>query len=152
MSDLPGLIIVITDGRRVRFVRPGPDNALHTTQTVEFAAGTTDPSRSDGQPKPATTRRPRARRRPGQASASGEPHQLPFAHRLAGRLAEDFAVDRFTDLVLVAPADVLRDVTAALDPPTGVTVIGSLARNLIDVPDLELWPRLRTWVPPLRGK
>jgi hypothetical protein len=38
-----------------------------------------------------------------------------------------------------------------LDGPTSASLIGSLAKDLTDVPDLELWPHLRSWVRPEDG-
>jgi hypothetical protein len=119
MVGLAGLYFVLADSDRARFVRQGIDNGLHTIETIDAT----------------TVRRP-ARRRSARN----------FPRFLAARLAEDFAADVFTDLVLVGTQEVLDTLTGLLDAPTRVSLVGSLARNLIDVPDLELFPHLRPWL------
>src|SRR5690242_14456922 len=113
MQDLPGLIIVITDGHRARIVRPGPDNTLHTTQTVDFATDTGSQNRPEDQASGTAPRRRRRRPARGRSSrdsgSHSEPEQLPFARLLAARLSEDVAVDLFSDLVLVGPRRMLSD-------------------------------------------
>ena len=74
-------------------------------------------------------------------------HRLPFwsdafAEALARIIDEEFAVDLFTDLVLVAPSAVLRDLTAAIEAPTRTCLLGSLTADLVSVPDGQLRPFL----------
>jgi hypothetical protein len=69
-----------------------------------------------------------------------------FTPRLARRISDDFAVDLFTHLVLVAPSSVLQELMRLIDGPTTACLCGSLARNLVTIPDLELWPHLLPWM------
>jgi hypothetical protein len=124
MVDIAGLYFVIADAERARFVRPGPDNRLHTIQMVDR-----------------TTVR-KSNDEPGPASNVAD----PFTSLLVERVNDDFAVDLFSQLVIVAPALILADLLAMIDNPTRESLIGSLARDLIDVPDLELWPHLHEWL------
>jgi hypothetical protein len=76
------------------------------------------------------------------------PEQVRFLPLLARRIDEDLAVDLFTDLVLVAPPPVLQELTGLFDAPTTASLAGTLARDLMTVPDLELWPHLLPWIQP----
>ncbi len=172
MDDLAGLVFVLTDGHRARYIRPGPDNAPHTIVVVDLAAAD---SPAYNRPGRARSRMPTVLSKAwarmvavvgpqrfasntgppgtcGNASSGAPEHaQIPWTHLLAARLAEEFAVDLFTCLVLVAPAYVLRDLVATIDAPTSTAVIGTLARDFVYLSDLELWPHLRTWIPPIDG-
>jgi hypothetical protein len=128
MVGMDGIYFVIADADRARFVRPGPDGSLHTVARVDLDT---------------------VRERGGEPATPQPPAR--FTALLAERLNEDFAVDLFVELVLVAEPDVLGELTGLLDAPTGASLIGSLAKNLMDVPDLELWPHLRSWVHPDDG-
>jgi protein required for attachment to host cells len=137
MVSIPGLFFVLAADGRARFVRPDPENGLHTIEVVDFAG----PRQRDDDPSAG----PVARTDPPGPHES-EPGR--FARLLAPRLDEDFAVDLFSHLVLVAPPDVLRAVMAAIDTPTRAGLFGSLAKDLMPVPDLELWPHLLPWLQP----
>jgi protein required for attachment to host cells len=139
-----GLYFVLADGRQARFVRQGADNSLHTVGMIDFVV-----------PEPRDHDPPEDAANPGDVSDHGEPavaHRARFAEMLAARIDEDYAVDLFIDLVLVAPSLLLRELTARLDPTTAASLIGSLAKDLVGVPDLELWPHLRPWIGPEPGE
>ena len=129
MSGIPGLYFVIAGDDLARFVRPDPDNGLHTIETMDFAAI-------------------HQRNGPTRSPEPDEPPHPRFAHLLATLIDEDFAVDLFSHLVLVAPPGLLHTLTATLDPSTRASLYGSLAKNLVTVPDLELWPHFLTWLQP----
>ena len=130
MPGIPGLYFVIACEDRARFVRPDPDNGLHTVCTVDFATvGKCDVA-------PAGPRDP-----PGW-------QQIAFTRLLSMRINEEFSVDLFTHLVLVAPPHLLVELMAMIDVPTRTSLFGSLAKNLVPVPDLELWPHLLPWIQP----
>ena len=124
MVDIAGLYFVIADAERARFVRPGPDNRLHTIQVVDR----TTIRKSDDEQGP-----------PGDAAH-------PFTNLLVERINDDFAVDLFSQLVIVAPPLILAELLAMIDDPTRGSLIGSLARDLMNVPDLELWPHVHEWL------
>jgi hypothetical protein len=128
MASIPGLYFVIARSDRARFVRPDPDNCLHT---VGFADLTTLRQNDVDATEP--------RGPPGL-------EQTRFVPLLARRIAEDLAVDLFTHLVLVAPPRVLQELTGLTDAPTTASLFGTLARDLMTVPDLELWPHLLSWL------
>jgi Protein required for attachment to host cells len=70
-----------------------------------------------------------------------------FPDALARIIEDEFAVDLFTDLVLVAPSALLRALTAAIDAPTRASLIGSLTADLVAVPDDQLRLFLDPWLP-----
>jgi hypothetical protein len=123
MVGIPGLYFVLACDDRARFVRPDPDNGLHTVGAVDF----TTLSNNDVDPLDPIDWK-----------------QITFGRLLATRVNEDFAVDLFTHLVLVAPPHVLDEMMVMIHAPT----CGSLAKDLVTVPDLELWPHLLPWIQP----
>jgi protein required for attachment to host cells len=132
MVETTGLCFVITDGVRARFVRADPGHRPHTILTVDRASVRATP-----------------KARPEHDAAARDPlgpQVSQFARLLAERLSHDFAVDLFTALVLVAPPPVLCQVSAMLDGPTSGCLIGSLARNVIDVSDADLPAHLEKWL------
>jgi hypothetical protein len=146
MVGIESLFFVIADIARARFVRPGPDNSLHTVRVVDSITV----AHRDTGPEAGTVPPPDAG--PDLGPNSGADSGLVrFASLLAQSINNDFAVDLFDGLVLVAEEEVLNAVLAMLDGPTSASLKGSLARNLIDVPDLELWPHLRSWARPDDG-
>ncbi len=122
MVSSPGLYFVIAGKDQARLVRPDPDNGLHTVGLV--TAHATEP----------------------QGSLASD--QTSLAPMLARRIREDLAADVFTDLVLIAPSPLLQALTGSLDAPTTASLVGTLARDLMTVPDLELWPHLLPWIQP----
>jgi protein required for attachment to host cells len=128
MVEMPGLYIVIANDAHARFVRPGPDNRPHTIHTVD--AGTLG-------------------ERDGDAPDAARAGHAGFAHSLAKRINNDFSVDLFSHLVVVAPVHVLRELLAMLDDVTRASLIGSGAADLVTVPDHDLTTHLRAWLPPI---
>lgn len=137
MVGIPGLYFVIAGDDRARFVRPDPKNSLHTIVVVDF---TTLRKRDDD-----------ASAGPAFRTGSPDQHgleQIRFVRLLAARIKEDFAADLFSHLVVVAPPHVLRDLMAVIDATIGASLFGSLAKDLVTVPDLELGPHLLPWLQP----
>lgn len=130
MGTIPGLYFIIARDDRARFVRPDTDDRLHTVGSVTFAGLPETGDDAAG-----------ARGPPG-------PDEQGFLLRLARRISDDFAVDLFTHLVIVAPPSVLGELMRLIDGPTTACLYGSLARDLMTVPDLELWPHLLPWIQP----
>jgi Bacterial archaeo-eukaryotic release factor family 12 len=86
----------------------------------------------------------------GSLALTTGPEPTGFLPVLAKRIGDDLSVDLFTDLVLVAPAEVLQELQGLIDPATAASLVGTLARDLMTVPDLELWPHLLPWIHPCR--
>ncbi len=151
MPQHHNLCFVIADGGHARFVRPASDNALHTFEAVD----STSVHKRDHD---------LVSDRPGRSFESGatarhaytprtDPHELAkdhFTRAVARRVNEDSAADVFNELVVVAPAHVLSELTGALDAPTKAKLLGSLAKDLVKTPDHELWPHLKEWVRPVQ--
>ena len=115
-----GLCFVIADDSHARFVRLGSDNRPHTFRTVDrFAASDTAALESDG-----------------------------FARALTQGINEDFAVDLFTELVVLAPGYMFRQLMAMIEVPADGRLDGGVAANLRHVPDDRLGPHLEQWLRP----
>ena len=143
------LLIVVADGEHARLVRPGDDNALHTERALDSIAAHKRSAelRSD---------------RPGAAFHSDssahhavaprhDPHELEkekFADTIGAEINQ--MADTFDELVLVAPARTLHRLQSALDATLAPRVVGSLAKDLVKVPDDALWPHLKEWVRPVQ--
>jgi protein required for attachment to host cells len=150
MAVLPRLVIVIADGEHARFVRPGHDNALHSDAAMDSIVAH---KRSGGLGTDA----------PGAAfhSNSSAHHALAprhdlhelgkekFARLVADQLNEASSRDDFDELVIVAPAHSLNAIRKELNTGTDAKVVGTLGKDLVKVPDHELWPHLREWVRPV---
>ena len=144
------LCFVIADGGHARFVQPAQDNALRTIEAVDSAtlhkrdhdlvsdrAGRSFESSSS------------ARHAYTPRHDAHVQEKIRFAHLVAERITEESAADLFNELVIVAPSTVLSELTGALDAPTRAKLLGTLAKDLVKVPDHELWPHLKEWVRPV---
>jgi protein required for attachment to host cells len=145
------LLIVIADGARVRFVRSGEANTLHSDPIVESPdvhrqssdLGSDHPGASLH--SDSTAHHALAPRHDLHALAKEK-----FAHAVAQELNAGSAGGAFDKLVLIAPAHILADIRGALDTTTSAKIIGTLPKDLVKTPDHELWPHVRAWVPPVR--
>lgn len=75
-----------------------------------------------------------------------DPHRAEktkFAVELAGRLGAELAAKAFGALVVVAPAQMLGDLRAALSEPVRNAVKFELALDLTKTPDAEIADRLK---------
>jgi protein required for attachment to host cells len=142
---------VIADGGHARFVWPAEDNALRTREAMDSTTATKQTSDlvSD-----------RAGRSFESASPSrhgitprNDPHEMEkqkFARVVGDKVCELNGEAAFTEVILVAPAAVLAGIKDALDTATGLKIAGELAKDLVKVPDHELWPHLKQWVRPVQ--
>jgi protein required for attachment to host cells len=117
--------IVIADGEHARFVRVGAVPHFHTAET--FADGADE----------------------GDGTGSREaPHDMAkhgFAKRLAGRVDDLVAREKFDDLFLVAPSHVMLDLLGALGADAAAKVKASLHKDLVKVPDGDLPAHFPDW-------
>ena len=144
------LCFVILVGGHALFVKPAADNALHTREALDSTHlhSRTHDLASD---------------RHGRAFESGSPtrhaytprhdphdqERLRFAQFIGEKLRTESAAGAFNELVVVAPSDILAEVTNALDHGTAAKMVGKLAKDLVKVPDHELWQHLKEWVRPV---
>jgi len=80
------------------------------------------------------------------------PHEMAkdrFDHAVARRINEESAAGTFNALVIVAPAHVLGEVEPGLDVPTRAKLLGTVAKDLVHVPDHDLQPHVKDWVRPV---
>ncbi len=147
------LLIAIADGEHVRFVRPGENGAPHEEAALHSPTAhiRSTELRSD---------------HPGAAFHSDSsahhalaPHSDPkilekanFAEIVAARLNTGAAQGAFDNLVLVATPRSLNAIRQHLDAATAAHIVGTLAKDLVKIPDAELWPHLRRWLRPTRRR
>lgn len=153
MPHAKKLWIVVADGEHARFLTLAEDRALQTIETLDSASahqrsadlGTERPGRvfeSAG-----TTRHAVSPRQDPQAA-----EKQKFAYLIAHQLATAQARGAFGQLVLVAPDHVLADLRDALDAACTEKLVGTLAKDLVKVPNAELQPHLEEWVRPVVRK
>jgi len=129
MVNSPGLCFVVASESYARFVRPGPDNRLHTIRSVGRATGWNISGQTNC------------------ASGSRDPSDhVSLSGLLAGRISEDFAVDMYIELVLVGPPTILQEILDLIDVPEDAAVIGTLEADLVTLSDEALGTRLRSWL------
>lgn len=141
------LLIVIADGEHARFVRPGSNNALHTERT--FDATTAHKRSADlGSDRPGASFH----------SDSTAHHAVAPRHDLHELEKEKFAdsvgteinqATEYDELVLVAPSRSLNRIRKALDTVVASRIVGTVAKDLVKVPDDALWSHVKEWVQPV---
>ena len=143
------LCFVIADGGHARFVTPAGDNALHTTEAMD-APHVHSKSHDLGSDRPGRTHESATTARHAIAPRH-DPHELEkvqFAHVVGEKLNQQSAAGAFNELVVVAPSHVLAAIMGMLDKATEAKVAGTLDKDLVKVPDHELYPHLKQWVRP----
>lgn len=147
MASSENLLIVIADGAQARFVRVRPPGKFETERRFESVTAHLRSSdlRSDG---------------PGASFHTGatahhavqprhDPHQMEktdFARTVASEL-NALPEGSFGGLILVAPTRLLTTRRDALAPLPARNLIGTLAHDLVKVPDPDLWPHLEPVLP-----
>ena len=145
------LLIVVADGEHARFVRPGPDNALHSEAALDSVAAhkRSEELGSD---------------RPGASYHTGSPahhaetprHDLhamekqSFARLIGEQLNAAGERGEFDELVLVALPHTEAAIRAELNSATNARIAGTVHKDLVKTPDEKLQPHLRKWVHPVR--
>ncbi len=149
MSKNPRILIVIADGEHARLVRPRPDNVLRTER--HFDSATAHKQSSDlGSDHPGASFHSDASAHHGLAPRH-DLHGLEkekFSRLVAQQLNEISGDSAFDALVIVAPADSGHLIRDGLDTETRAKIVGTLNKDLMKVPDDELWSHLQEWVPP----
>ena len=140
---------VIADGGHARFVKLSEAKALHSVQAIDSAAAHKR-TRDLVSDRPGRSFESSSPTRHGYTPRH-DPHEQErhrFGHLIGTLLCDGFVPGGFDALVLVAPADVLKDISGALDTATHARVAGTLNKDLIKVPDHDLQPHLAQWVGP----
>ncbi len=131
--------ILLADGEHARVVVPTPQRQFRTINSIDSTAahhrssdlGTDRPGRSFESASP--TRH--------AIEAKTDPHRAAkerFAHSLAELMNDAAAEGQYDRLVLVAPAHALQAVREALDGLAASRLEGTLAKDLVKLPDGEL--------------
>jgi protein required for attachment to host cells len=141
---------LIADGGHARFVWPAADNALHTREALDsVSAHKQDSDLVTDRPGRSFESASSARHAYTPRTDPHEQEQAKFARMVGDKVCALSAEGQFNELVLVAPAATLAEIRASLDGPTEAKISGTLAKNLVGVPDHELQPHLKQWVRPV---
>jgi protein required for attachment to host cells len=141
------LWIAIVDGEHARFVQPDNSNVLHTVHAVDSTSAHLR-SRDLGSDRPGRSFESASTAH----HAVGQRHDLhamekeKFARSVADELNAASAREDFDELLLVAPARTLHEVREALNSAAQARLVGTLEKDLVKVPDHELWPHIKDWV------
>lgn len=144
------LLIAIADGEHARLITRADDNALHTHTRIDSrdAHKQTSDLVTDHAGRVHESASPT---RHG-ITPKHDPHEqarFAFARHVATQVNAADAENRFDQLVLVAPADILHAIQAELADSTRARVVSTLAKDLVKVPDHELQSHLAQWVHPV---
>jgi protein required for attachment to host cells len=144
------LCFVVADGGHARFLRPAEDFALHTFEALDSSTV----HKKDHDLVSDREGRAFEGSGPGRSAFTPrhDPHEMAkerFAQTVAKRINEESAAETFTELVIVAPATVMTELTDSLDTTTSAKLIGRLAKDLVKTPDHALYPHLKEWVRPV---
>ncbi len=150
MSQHHNLCFVIADGGHARFVQPASDNGLHTIRAIDSATiHKRDHDLVSDRPGRSFESASTGRHAYAPRHDPHDQEKLRFAHLVAEKVNEEAAAELFDELVVVAPCAVLSELTDALDRSTRAKVLGTLAKDLVKVPDHALWQHLKEWVRPV---
>lgn len=148
MKKYHGLLIVIADGEHVRFVHPAADNALHTVSAIDSGQGHRRSS-DIGSDRPGASYHSASTAHHAYAPRH-DLHRVEkerFAQFVGERVNAAAAAGGFESLVIVAPAHALNAIRAELGQAAAERIVGTLHKDLVNVPDDELQPHLAEWVP-----
>ena len=143
LSDLIGCLIVIADGEHARFVRPAADNAPKTQRVFDSTRAHYRASDLDSD---------RGSTAHHSVAPRHDPHEMAkadFARYVAEQINAAASQDEFRQLLLVAPARGLQEINAGLDKAASARIAGTVAQDLVSVPDDELQPHLKAWIRPI---
>jgi protein required for attachment to host cells len=147
MSRIRNLLIVLADGEHVRFVRPAPDNSLHSEGGLDsIAAHKRSAELGSGRPGAAFHSDSSAHHAFKPRHDPHDQEKEKFAHVIAQQLNDGTASGAFEELVVVAPPHVLNAIRGALDAATDARIVGTLSKDLVKTPDDELLPHIEAWV------
>lgn len=144
------LLIVIADGAHVRLVRSNSDVTLRTEEAVDAVAAHKRSSdlvsdrpgasvHSDSSARHAFTPRHDRHRLEEERFADAVAELLNQAARAGG----------FEELLIAAPPRILNEIRKRLDREAETRIIGTLGKDLVKVPDHELWRHFAEWVSPV---
>ncbi len=144
------LLIVVADGEHARFVRPSQNHALHSESRLS-AATAHERTSELGADHPGATFHTGSSAHHALAPRH-DLHDLEtvnFAHLVARKVNQLALEDAFDDLVIAAPPHSLAAIREKLQVGAEARVIGTLAKDLVKVPDQELSEHFKTWVRPV---
>ena len=140
------LWVVIADGEHARVVTPAPAKQFATALALDSAAAHKR-SADLASDRPGRTQESAGTTRHA-IQPRHDPHELAeqaFVREVAHQLDEHAASGEFDRLVLVAPARALNGLRAAMGAQTQARIAGTLAKDLVKVPDHALYAHLENW-------
>lgn len=151
MSTYKSILIAIADGEHARFVRRISATGFRTERALD-SADAHKRSGDLGSDRPGASFHSEATAHHGM-TPQHDPHELAkeqFAHSVADIL-NDMPDDELEGLLIAAPAHSLNAIRARLNSSTASKLLGTLAKDLVKVPDGDLWDHLREIIPPGAG-
>lgn len=142
-------LVVIADGEHAKFATVDPAGVLRPVTAMDSAAahkrsvdlGSDHPGaayHSDSTAHHAMQPR-------------HDPHdraEVDFAHLVAAEIATAFARGDFNRLVLAAPSHTLNAIRDRLGGEVSRTIVGTLGKDLVKLPDEDVALHLRQWLVP----
>ena len=142
-------LLVIADGEHARFVRPGPDNALHDAATLD-SLNAHKRSTMLGSDRPGASFHSDSTQHHAEAPRH-DPHDLEkgkFAQLVADQLNAGANSGEFDELIIVAPSHALAAIRQHLNALAAAKIVGMLQKDLVKTPNDQLWPHVREWFSP----
>lgn len=136
---MPKTLYVIADGGRVRYVeRTGPG---HFNTFRKFISGHMHEKASElGRDRPARVQESATTARHGieRRTTPRDKVEHEFIRQIATDLRGDSAIDDFDNLVVIAPAKLLKIFRESLSPPLRSKLAEAIAKDLSKIPDGDL--------------
>lgn len=149
MPKQADLLIVIADGEHARFLQAAETGALHTVTALDSALAHKRSS-DIGSDHPGASFHSNASVR-HVLPPRHDPHDLAevdFAHLVASEIDAACARGSFNRLVLVAPTRTLGAIREKLGAAATAAIAGTLAKDLLKIPDHALREHLQPWLEP----
>ena len=148
-------LIVVADAEHARLIRTSPEYVLHTERHFDSAAAHRRSS-DLGSDRPGASYHSDSSAHHGLAPRHDlhDQQKSAFARFLAEQL-NAMPAQSFDGLVLCAPSHCLQDMLDGLHAEVRAKLAGSLAKDLVKIPDDQLWQHLQAFLPepaPLRQK
>ena len=144
MAKSERLWVVIADGEHARVVTAAPANQFKTALALDSVTAH-KPSRDLGSDRPGRAQESATATRHA-VQPKHDPHELAkqdFLHEVARQL--DAHAAEFDALVLAAPDRALNELRGALAAPIRAKLRGEVAKDLVNVPDHQLFSHLQQW-------
>lgn len=150
LQNIRDILIVVADGEHARFIRAARDNALKTER--EFDSTTSHHPSADLRSDHPGASFHSASSAHHAITPRHDPHEMAkegFGKYVAEQIKTSADRNEFSRLIIAATSHTLNAITSGLGEALQTKLIGTLAHDLVKVPDHELQPHLREWIRPV---